>query len=48
MKSAMIHMRGVPMASIVPISRVRSNMVIRSVLTLDKRTMKKTMIPMKM
>ena len=41
----MIHDRGVPMASMVPISRVRSNMVISSVLTLDMRTMKKTMTP---
>ena len=33
------------MASMVPISRVRSNMVISSVFTLDISTMKKTMTP---
>jgi hypothetical protein len=40
-------MRGVPIASMVPISRVRSNIAISSVLMLAMRTMKKTMMPRK-
>ena len=47
MNRATIHARGVPIASMVPISRVRSNIDISSVLTLDMSTMKKTMMPMK-
>ena len=47
MNSATIQARGVPMASMVPISRVRSNMVMSSVFTLDMSTIKKTMTPRK-
>ena len=47
MNRATIHKRGVPMASMVPISRVRSNMAISSVFTLAISTMKNTMTPMK-
>ena len=45
MNSATIQGRGVPIASMVPISRVRSIMAISSVFTLAMSTMKNTMMP---